>query len=131
MNVDEGLALATRFLAAWNAQDLEEVVACYTDDVVYRDPNTRGAVRGADGLRRYLRKLFASWTMKWSVREVHPIAGREGCALLWRATFQRSGGGETVEAEGMDLVLLRGDRIERNEVFFDRVVLAPLAGAVS
>ena len=31
-----------------------------------------------------------------------------------------------IEADGMDLVVLRGDRLVRNEVYFDRAVLAPL-----
>lgn len=29
-------------------------------------------------------------------------------------------------ADGMDLVVIDGDRIKRNEVYFDRAVLAPL-----
>ncbi len=29
----------------------------------------------------------------------------------------------------MDLVVMRGDRIARNEVYFDRAVLAPFVGA--
>jgi hypothetical protein len=31
----------------------------------------------------------------------------------------------------MDLVLLAGDRIRRNDVYFDRAVLAPLLGPSS
>ncbi len=38
-------AVATKFLEAWNSQDVEAVVACYTPDVVYRDPNTRSLCR--------------------------------------------------------------------------------------
>jgi hypothetical protein len=120
--------VAQRFLAAWNSQDVERVVATYTDDVVYRDPNTRGEVRGSDALRRYLCKLFAAWTMHWSLREGHPFRDREGAAILWHATFQRAGDDRSVEADGMDLVLVVGDRIQRNEVYFDRAVLAPLIG---
>jgi hypothetical protein len=55
--------LIARFLDAWNAQDVERVTACYTEDVRYRDPNTRGHVEGREALRRYLRKLFAAWQM--------------------------------------------------------------------
>ena len=117
-----------RFLAAWNAQDVEQVVACYTDDVIYRDPNTRGAVEGADSLRRYLTNLFVGWEMTWACRESFPLEGVDGAAFLWHATFKKPGGTEIVEADGMDLVLLRGDRIARNEVYFDRAVLAPLLG---
>ncbi|MBI2895947.1 MAG: nuclear transport factor 2 family protein [Deltaproteobacteria bacterium] len=128
MTQSELVAFAERFLSAWNSQDVERVVACYTDDVVYRDPNTRGEVRGADAMRRYLTKLFASWTMHWSLREGHPLAGTEGAAVLWHAVFRRPNDDRAVEADGMDLVLVRGDRISRNEVWFDRAVLAPFLG---
>lgn len=39
---------------AWNRQDVEAVLDRYTPDVIYRDPNTRGAVQGREAMRRYL-----------------------------------------------------------------------------
>ncbi|MCC6752131.1 MAG: nuclear transport factor 2 family protein [Deltaproteobacteria bacterium] len=121
-------AVIERFLDAWNSQDVERVVACYTEDVRYRDPNTRGHVEGRDALRRYLRKLFAAWQMTWARREVFALGETEGVAFLWRATFRRPGGEQVIEADGMDLAVLRGDELARNEVYFDRAVLAPLLG---
>ena len=120
--------LAELILSTWNAQDVEAVVGCYTDDMVYIDPNIRGEVQGPDAMRRYLRKLFGSWEMHWTLRDAYPLADLEGAAVLWHATFRKPGGETTVEADGMDFVLVRGDRIERNEVRFDRAVLAPLMG---
>lgn len=122
----ELVLVADGFLAAWNTQDVEQVVACYTDDLIYRDPNTRGEVKGADAMRHYLRKLFAAWTMHWSLREAHAFGNEDGAAVLWHASFRKAGGRQTVEADGMDLVLLRDGRIARNEVYFDRVALASL-----
>lgn len=119
-------ALAERILGAWNTQDVERVVACYTDDVIYRDPNTRGAVEGADAMRRYLTKLFANWQMHWEAREAFPLEGMEGEAILWRASLRRKDGDQSVEVDGMDLVVREGERIKRNEVYFDRAALAPL-----
>jgi len=118
--------IVRKVLDAWNAHDVERVVACYTPDLVYRDPGTRGEVRGADALRRYLTKMFASWRMHWSPREVFPLEGTNGAAFLWRATLTPLGGDTTVEVEGMDLALIEGERLKRNEVYFDRAVLAPL-----
>jgi ketosteroid isomerase-like protein len=119
--------LAREILAAWNGQDPDQVVAMYTEDVTYRDPNTRGAVEGADALRRYLSKLFSRWEMHWELREDPlPHASGEGVTALWRASFRLPGGERTAEAEGMDLVVLDGDRIRHNEVWFDRAALAPL-----
>lgn len=128
MKNDELKQMAERMLSAWNTQNVDAVTACYTEDVTYRDPNTRGEVKGADNMRRYLTKLFSAWKMHWSLREAYPLSAQEGAAVLWHASFQKAGGGQTVEADGMDLVLLEGERVKRNEVYFDRAVLAPLLG---
>jgi len=126
--VSQLIAMSERLLDAWNRQDVEATVACYTDDLVYVDPNTRGEVKGRDAMRRYLGKLFGRWEMHWSLREVFPLADVDGSATLWHASFRKPGGGPTVEADGMDLVILDGERVKRNEVYFDRAVLAPLIG---
>ncbi len=118
--------LAEKILSEWNTQDVSRVVAVYTDDVTYVDPNTRGPVEGSESLRRYLTKLFARWQMHWSLREAYLFDDKNGCAVLWHATFRKAEGGLTVETDGMDFVRVRDDRIERNEVRFDRAVLAPL-----
>jgi SnoaL-like protein len=121
--------LKQRLIEAWNAQDVEAVVTCYTEDLVYRDPNTRGPVEGAEAMSHYLTKLFSRWQMKWTVKETFPLEGINGVAGLWRASFRVAGGDETVEVDGMDLVLIEGDRVKRNEVYFDRAVLAGLLTA--
>ena len=59
-------------------------------------------------------------------REAYPFADKDGAALLWHASFRKPGKEKTVEADGMDLVLLQRGLIQRNEVYFDRVALAPL-----
>jgi uncharacterized protein (TIGR02246 family) len=128
MEREKILALKKEVIAAWNDQDVDRVVACYTDDLVYLDPNTRGEVKGAQSMKRYLGKLFANWKMTWALKEVRYFEDGSGCAATWRATLGRPGGEKTVEADGMDLVLFAGDRIKRNEVYFDRAVLAPLIG---
>lgn len=123
MNRADRDRLIERFLAAWSSQDVERVLDCYTDDVRYHDPNTRGDVAGRDAMRRYLTRLFGAWTMTWKAREVFDLADEEGVAFLWRATFRRAGEDAVIEIDGMDLALLRGDRVARNEVYFDRTAL--------
>jgi ketosteroid isomerase-like protein len=120
--------IARQVLDAWNTHDVERLVACYTPDLVYRDPGTRGEVRGADAFRRYLTRLFAAWEMHWSARETFALEGG-GVAVLWHATLKPRGTDARVDLEGMDLVLLEGDRIKRNEIYFDRARLAPLLAA--
>ena len=126
MDIDELHAISKPLIEAWNDQDVERVVACYTDDLIYVDPNTRGAVEGPDAFSRYLTKLFSRWQMRWSVKETFPLADTDGAAGLWRASFRVPGGEESVEVDGMDLVLIEDGRLKRNEVYFDRAALAPL-----
>jgi ketosteroid isomerase-like protein len=116
--------LVDRFLAAWNSQDVERVLECYTEDARYRDPNTRGEVIGRDAMRRYLARLFGGWRMLWTKREVFDLDAMDGVAFLWTASFRRPGDTTVAEIDGVDLVVLRGDRVARNEVQFDRTPLS-------
>ena len=126
MDQARAVELAERMLEAWNTQDVDRVLDCYTADVRYRDPNTRGFVEGADSLRRYLSKLFGRWEMNWSLREAYPLGDTEGAAVLWRASLRLPGSETSAVVEGMDLALIEGDRMHRNDVYFDRAALAPL-----
>jgi ketosteroid isomerase-like protein len=131
MDRETMLTLAEKFLGAWNTQEVDRVLSCYTTDLEYRDPNTRGAVRGAAAMRRYLSKLFGRWQMHWALREAHLFDDGQGCAVLWQATFRRPESDTTIEIDGMDFVEVRGDRITRNEVCFARAQLAPLLAAAA
>lgn len=111
---------------AWNRQDVEAVLERYTEDLVYRDPNTRGAVEGRDAMRRYLTSLFSRWQMHWATRDFFLFEEADGVAVLWRATLRPKEGDREVEVDGMDLVLMEGEKIKRNEVYFDRAALAAL-----
>jgi ketosteroid isomerase-like protein len=128
MNRDDALRIAEQVLSAWNEQDVEKVAACYTTDCIYRDPNTRGSVAGRDAFRRYLTRLFEQWKMHWSLREYFAFEDGEGGAFLWRARLTPASGGSTVEVDGMDLVRLRGDKLCRNEVYFDRMAVLDAQG---
>jgi ketosteroid isomerase-like protein len=120
--------VAEHTLQAWSRQDVEEVLACYTPDLVYLDPNTRGPIRGSEPMRHYLTSLFTQWDMNWRLKEAHLFGSGEGCAILWQATLKRVGADREVVINGMDLVMVRGELISRNEVYFDRSLLAPLMG---
>ena len=123
MDVGEAKRLAEATLSAWNNQDVDGVVSCYTEDCVYLDPNTRGPVVGRDAFRRYLSRLFQRWKMHWSLREFFLFEDESGGAFLWHAQLTPASGGKTAEIDGMDLAMLRGGKLCRNEVYFDRTAL--------
>jgi ketosteroid isomerase-like protein len=123
MAQETALRLSTTVLDAWNRQDVDSVLACYTPDCVYLDPNTRGPVLGHDALRRYLTRLFDKWRMHWSMREFFPFGEGDSGDFLCHATLTPAGGGTTAEIDGMDLALVRDGLLYRNEVYFDRMAL--------
>ena len=60
MTLPDPAAYAAAWAAAWNARDLEAVLALFHDDVVFTSPvaarvlpGSGGVVRGKDALRRY------------------------------------------------------------------------------
>ncbi len=126
MNESRMYELAQGLLGAWNSQDVDQVLACYTEDVVYVDPNTRGEVKGAEAMRKYLGKLFTEWKMTWQLKEAYLFKDHSGCAAMWHASIGPADGERAVELDGMDLVLMEGDLVKRNEVYFDRAVIASL-----
>lgn len=123
MRREEAIELAERSLSAWNRQDVEKVLSCYTEDCTYLDPNTKGKVAGHEALRKYLTRLFQQWNMHWSLREFFVFTDQNGGAFLWHAKMTPAGGGKTSEIDGMDLVIVREGRMCRNEVYFDRRAL--------
>jgi len=123
MTQETALRLSTTVLEAWNRHDVDAVIACYTPDCVYLDPTTRGPVVGHDALRRYLTRLFEKWRMHWSMREYFPFGEDDSGAFLWHASLTPAAGGKTAEIDGMDLALVRGGLLYRNEVYFDRMAL--------
>jgi steroid delta-isomerase-like uncharacterized protein len=118
--------LAEKFITAWNTQEVDKVASCYSQDLVYIDPNIRGEITDQPALRRYLAKLFASWKMHWTIKDVQVFRDMDGAAARWHATWQSAGGGKTVEADGMDFIAFKEDKIQRNEVYFDRMLIAEL-----
>lgn len=123
MKREEVIDFADKFLSAWNSQDVERVLACYTEDCLYLDPNTGGPVQGHGALRRYLTKLFQEWKMHWLLREFFLFGDENGGAFLWHAQLTPSAGGDRFEIDGMDLIIMRNNRMCRNEVYFDRMAL--------
>jgi len=88
VNQTELLTFAERFLDAWNSQDVERVVACYTEDVQYRDPNTRGMVEGArrviPSIPPHLPIPFSCTCIKMKSCQENKIVGDRGTTLASR-----------------------------------------------
>ncbi len=111
-----------RWLQAWSDKDVERLVAFYTPDTVYKDPQTAEGIVGHDALRAYLTGLFAATPPTvFRPHEIWPTPN--GYCGRWYATSSAPGGDTYMR--GFDLVVMAGDRIALNEVYVHPVASLP------
>jgi hypothetical protein len=96
------------WLAAWTGNRPDKLLNFYHENIVYKDPGVPEPIEGKEKLKIYFQKLLAKYPdWVWKRKELFPIKG--GFTLIWKLE----------NLEGMDLVILKDDKIIRNEVYFD------------
>lgn len=121
-------AFCSEWLPAWTGNDPDRLLTFYADDVFYSDPAVPQGVEGKEALRRYFARLLASYP-DWSWTHRHSLPLPDGFLNYWQARL--TGDGEAPAWEGVCVVRLRGSRIFRNEVFFDRSSLLRASTGIS
>lgn len=110
-------AFCDAWFDAWRGNEPARLASFYAEDCWYVDPARPQGVRGREALLRYFERLLAAnpeWS--WTRERLDPVEG--GFAVTYVARVPVPSG-ETLTIKGMDLVLLRGREIARNEVHFD------------
>ena len=112
-------AMLDRFVAAWNAHDLDALMACFTDDCVFwssAGPHPEGGVfEGRAAVAAASGAIFerfpdAAWTESRTTLL--------GARALWEWTFTgTSADGARTRVLGVDLLELSGDRVRRKSSF--------------
>lgn len=107
------------WLAAWTGNKSDQLLNYYAEGAYYQDPHLRGGTTDRTALRTYFSKLLgANPNWVWCRETLWP--NEKGFTLKWKAQIPLPNG-ETLTEYGMDIVELQGDKITRNEVYFDRV----------
>ena len=122
--MSSALTLLHRFADAWNGHDVEELLACMTDDGVFlaaAGPSPDGAEhRGREALRSAFAGVFASFPdARWSDAR-HFVAG-DRAVTEWTFTGTKPDG-TAVEVRGCDVFVLRDGRIAVKDTFRKTVV---------
>lgn len=120
MKKDELMEFCTNWLAAWTGNNPDALLKYYHEEALYIDPANRNGLKGQKEISRYFERLLAvyqDWT--WKPIEVFPI--ETGAILKWECTIPV--GQETIHEVGLDIVEIEGEKITRNEVYFDRTKL--------
>jgi len=102
--------LATEFLAAFNAGDLDRVMGFFAADAVYDEFNGRRSV-GLDAIRTAFEPQFSgTWGEMRFLEEDLFVDGEAGKVMAsWRCTLEMDG--EPTSWRGLDLLVFREDRV--------------------
>lgn len=114
------LQFCEKWLSAWTGNNPTALLKFYHENALYIDPANTEGLKGHKEIGRYLERLLAmnpDWT--WKPIEVFPI--ETGAILKWECTIPV--GKETIHEFGLDIVEIEGEKITRNEVYFDRTKL--------
>jgi len=122
-------AIATRYFAAWAANDPDAIVALHTPDATFQAHGRGTEVRGRDALRQEFAHVFELYP-GFGFEERRLLFGSGHWVLDWTLTFQRPGE-ERRRVHCLDVVEVASDGlVARKDTFFDFTELkAAFAGA--
>jgi uncharacterized protein (TIGR02246 family) len=121
---ERAMALFERRRDAWLAEDVDDYLACFTDDVVVQTPG-REPVRGMGDYEALVRRSLAS--LRPTSFEFHELAVDGDTVLAeWTITLTLRSDGRTIAYRGMSSCELRGDRIALWREYYDPVDLRPV-----
>jgi uncharacterized protein (TIGR02246 family) len=123
MSDKDSIALLERFMAAWNAHDVEALLDCMTEDGVFRasaGPAPFGATAvGRDALRQAYAAIWQVYPDAQWTKPRHFAAGPDACSQ-WIFTGTKADG-TRVEVQGCDLFTLRDGKIAVKNSFRKQV----------
>jgi steroid delta-isomerase-like uncharacterized protein len=119
-----------RYNDAWNAQDLDAIVAMHAPDMVFAN-HTAGESASGTEVRAHIAKIFESWPdMRFETRRLYVKEGvvtQEWTATathsqtLRRGALEAPPSGNIVSWDGVDVIPFENGLIKRKDVYSDSV----------
>jgi steroid delta-isomerase-like uncharacterized protein len=129
--------LIDRYNDAWNAHDLDAIMALHAPDMVFENHTAGESAQGED-VRAHIARIFESWpdihftTRRLYVRE--DLVTQEWTATATHVTAMRRGNleaeptGKRIEWQGMDVIPFEDGLIKRKDVYSDSVSILRQVG---
>jgi steroid delta-isomerase-like uncharacterized protein len=122
-----------RYNEAWNAHDVDAIVAMHTEDSVFENHTTGDANVGREAIARAITGIFGVFpdlafetrrqyvrddlvVQEWTARGTHQ-------GTMTRSGIEVEPTGRTVEYRGMDVIPIRDGLVARKDVYSDGVTL--------
>ena len=119
-----------RYNEAWNAHDLDAIMAMHAPDMVFEN-HTAGEVAVGEEAREHIGKIFHTWPdIEFSTRRLYIRDGlvvQEWTATATHANRMQRGElvaeptGRRLSWNGMDIIPFEGGLVKRKDVYSDSV----------
>lgn len=126
-----------RYNAAWNAHDLDAIMAMHAPDMVF-DNHTAGESASGEQARGHIGSIFATWPdIAFSTRRLYVRTGlvvQEWTAAATHTQTMRRGDlvaeptGNRIEWDGLDVIPFEDGLVKRKDVWSDSVSILRQVG---
>ena len=126
-----------RYNEAWNAQDLDAIVAMHAPNMVFAN-HTAGESAQGEEVRGHIARIFESWPdMRFETRRLYVREGvvtQEWTATathsraLHRGEIEAAPSGRTVSWDGVDVIPFENGLVKRKDVYSDSVSILRQVG---
>lgn len=123
-------AAIDRYNEAWNAHDLDAIVAMHASDMVFEN-HTAGEAASGEEVRGHIASIFETWPdIAFATRRLYVREGlvvQEWTATATHAKEMRRGElvaaptGRRIEWDGLDVIPFEDGLIKRKDVYSDSV----------
>jgi steroid delta-isomerase-like uncharacterized protein len=135
--IDNLTAIIGRYNEAWNAQDLDAIVAMHAPDMAFANHTAGESARGEE-VREHIASIFAAWPdLRFETRRLYV---REGLVVQeWTATathtkpmrrgdIEVAPSGRKVSWDGIDSIPFERGLVKRKDVYSDSVSILRQVG---
>jgi steroid delta-isomerase-like uncharacterized protein len=126
-----------RYNEAWNAHDVDAIVAMHAPDMVFAN-HTAGESATGDDVRAHIAAIFASWPdLRFETRRLYVREGlvvQEWTATATQTETMRRGdlvappSGATISWDGIDSIPFEDGLVKRKDVYSDSVSILRQVG---
>ncbi|MET0559158.1 MAG: ester cyclase [Solirubrobacterales bacterium] len=130
-------ATIDRYNEAWNAHDLDAIMAMHATDMVFENHTAGESARGEE-VREHVGAIFATWPdIAFATRRLYVREGlvvQEWTAAATHARTMRRGDlvaeptGRRVEWDGLDVIPFEDGLVKRKDVYSDSVSILRQVG---